>query len=128
MEALCQPSEFMPRGGSAAEIDAQMRVAIAFAAGTMSRLKTSDRYDMNSVFARVGKFAARDHHHQSRLIYANAVVFRVRLAHKIANLEKMACALFDLTVPQLEFNQGKASIWEMQNTVGLKSVSVAVIR
>ena len=83
---------------------------------------------MNSVFACVGKFAARDHHHQSRLIYANAVVLRIRLAHKIANLEKMACALFDLTVPQLEFNQGKASIWEMQNTVGLKSVSVAVIR
>jgi len=105
-----------------------VRVRVTFAAGTMSRLKASDRHDMNSVFTRVGKFAARDHHHQSRLIYANAVVLRIRLAHKVSNLEKMACSLFDLAVPQLEFNQGKASIREMQDAIGLKTVSVTIIR
>ena len=83
---------------------------------------------MNSVLARVGEPAAGDHHHESRLVNANAVVPFIRLAHKVAYLEKVACTFFDLTVSQLEFNQGKASVREVQDAVGLKTVPVSIIR
>lgn len=91
-------------------------------------LQASYWYDMNSVFARVCESAAGDHHHESRLFNANAVIPRVSLTHEAAYLEKMVRTLFNLTVPQLEFDQGKSSIRKVQNTVGLKTVSVAVIR
>ncbi len=83
---------------------------------------------MNPVTAREGEFAACNHHHQSWLVYVNAVVLRVRFAHEVAYLDEMARSLFDLAVPQLEFNQGKATVREMQDAVGLKAISVTVIR
>ena len=81
---------------------------------------------MNSVLARIGEPTAGDHHHESRLVNANTVVPCIRFAHKVAYLGKVACTLFDLTVSQLEFNQGKASVRKVQDVVGLKTVPVSI--
>ena len=69
-----------------------------------------------------GESTACHNHHHGRLVYANAGVLCVRLAHEVAYLDEMACPLFDLAVPQLKLNQGKATVREMQDAVGLKTV------
>jgi hypothetical protein len=40
----------------------------------------------------------------------------------------MTCPLFDLAVPQLKLNKGKATVWEMQDERSLTSCSLMMLR
>ena len=52
----------------------------------------------------------------------------VRRTYKVAYLNEVRGTFFYLSVPQLELNQGKSAVWQMQYAVGLQSVTITIVR
>ena len=95
--------------------------------GGFSIPQTADRDDLYSILACDGHISSGDDHQQIRFPQRVQRFLLVVFFHQFLDFQQMIGSQFDLTAPQLEFNQGVTAVFQGQDRICFQVITVMVV-
>ena len=89
--------------------------------------QTSNRNHEYSVIPTISVLCSGDNHFQIRQPYRALLFCRIVFPNQSLNLVQMLCPVINFMRAELEFNQGIATVIEMQNTVSFQPIAIMVV-